>query len=694
MNAPVLPATIAPPAPFPLVLSQAMTQEAFAPGMRRATYDLLTSAGPIVVRVVAVDPHEPSVRLGSVVAGDRLVSSGETVSSMARRTGAVAGINADYFDIGQTNQPLGVVVRDGVLLRSPSKRIALDVRRDGTVRFENFTFGGSASYGSTTVPVTTFNEWPPQGGAGLVTAAFGVLGAAPGVTVAALEPKEPSPAGAAVDGATVNGAPVDGVYRVATTGNAVTGPANGLSLAFGPAALALANPPRPGDDVTIRIGLVPAPPDVSAAVGGGPLLVANGAPANDPNSPAPEETDVRFPVAGAALAPGGTLLLLSVDGRLPLVSVGVTRPEFGALMLGFGASQGMAFDSGGSATLVARELGDEAATVLNVPSDGQERPVADGLFVYSSAPVGPPAGLAVQPSPIVALAGADVAVRLAVVDAAGHSLAAAHLAGGDIVRGVDRSTTITLRASGFSADVPMRVVSQLSSLDVEAGTRVAAPGATVELSAVGRDESGVPVELGERVDWSADRGSFAGPGRYLAVDRDARIVARAGGATATFVLHVGNSRMPLDYFTAAGAARWQFATAPAGLGGSVTTDVKTATLTLGYDFTAGSRAAYASTSFELPGTPLAFSVDVEGDASGVALRAAFVNALGERRALTLAKRVDWTGWQTCDVALPDDLNPPVRLVSLYAVPSLGGAPVRAAGTIRFRNPSVLAAGTP
>jgi len=52
---------------------------------------------------------------------------------MALRTHAVAGINADYFDIGQTNQPLGIVVRDGALLRTPSRRVALDVDRDGHV---------------------------------------------------------------------------------------------------------------------------------------------------------------------------------------------------------------------------------------------------------------------------------------------------------------------------------------------------------------------------------------------------------------------------------------------------------------------------------------------------------------------------------------------------------------------------------
>jgi hypothetical protein len=682
MIAPVLPATLAPPAPFPRVVSQALAQDAIAPGIRRATYDLATVAGPLVVQVVAIDPSEPSVRLGSVVAGDRLVSAGETISSMARRTNAVAGVNADYFDIGQTNQPLNLVVRDGVLLRSPSQRIVLDVRRDRSVHFENFSFHGSASYGTATVPITSLNEWPPQGGAALITSDFGPLRAAPGVRVAAL-----SPVSTRQDGTP------SGVYRVTAVDDATAHVASGVALAFGSAAQTLAAPPQTGDVVTIDAGLTPPQTDLLAAVGGGPLLVRSGAPVNDPNAPAPEERDVRFPVSGAALESGGTLLLVSVDGRQRASSIGVTRPEFGALMLALGATDAMAFDSGGSATLVARELGDAGPSVANVPSDGEERPVADGLFAYSDAPLGPPAALVVRPAPLVALPNVDVPVRLTIVDAAGHVLRPAHLAGGDFVRGVARSTVVAVRASGFVANVPVRVVPQLARLDITTDTRIAQAGEVVTLRAVGRDESGAAVALGNRAAWSADAGSFVAPGVYRAATHDARIVVRAGGASATYAQHVGSRRLALDAFGGAGTAAWTFASAPRDLPGSLAIDAASQVLSLDYDFTAGARAAYATTSLLLPGEPLSFTADVEGDASGVAVRAAFINVLGERRALTLAKSVDWTGWQTQTLALPDDLNPPVRLVALYAVPSLGGAPARTAGALRFRNLSVVIAGS-
>ncbi len=158
---------------------------------------------------------------------------------------------------------------------------------------------------------------------------------------------------------------------------------------------------------------------VVTAVGGGPLLIANGQAVADPNAPAPEEAGLRFPVAGIATEADGTLLLIAVDGRLPRFSIGLTRAELGALMLALGARDGMATDSGGSATLVARVLGERLPRVLNTPSDGIERPVGDGLFIYSSANNGPAAMLVYRPSAIRALPNVTVTLRGTLTDAGG-----------------------------------------------------------------------------------------------------------------------------------------------------------------------------------------------------------------------------------------------------------------------------------
>jgi hypothetical protein len=678
---PSLPAELLPAAPFPLVISQSHVSEFVAPGVRRATYRLQTSDGPLVVNVVAVDPRDPTVRFGAVLANDRLISGGETVSSMARRTGAIAGVNADYFDIGNTNQPLNIVVKDGVLERTPSKRVALDVRADRSVHFESIAFSGTVSYGGASLPLTSVNEWPPQGGAGMLTPAYGALKPAPGVTIAELVPADP----AHLPGS------IPGTYRVASVDDQPPPAPSGALLAFGPAAKATLAPPAAGESLIVAADTVPALEAMRCAVGGGPLLLAGGRIASDPNAPAPEETDVRFPVSGAATTASGELLLASVDGRQPALSIGVTRPEFAQLFLGFGAGDAMAFDSGGSATLVARVLGERDATVLNSPSDGQERAVADGFFVYSDAPRGPATRLVVRPSPIVALPRATVAVRLARVDAAGHALGTAHLVGGDVVHVGDATGVRDLRAGGVAARVPVEIVPRLARLDIEPDLRDPDPGATVRLRATGFDDDGRVVATDGAVQWSADRGTFAAPGLYRAGARDARIVALAGGARATFDLPVGRHIESLPIFDPAHAGRWSASSAPPGLQRPLAFSPR-GEMQVPYDFSGAVRAAYADGDVALPGEPLAFSVDVRGSGNGVGVRAAFVNRFGERRVLTLTKAIDWEGWQTRHIDLPPDLNPPVRLVSLYVVDSLANAATHASGTVTFRDARVVVAG--
>lgn len=638
MLAPALPAAFAPPPPFPAIVRRAAVDPAFvAPGVARADYRIVTADGPLAIHVVAVDPREPTVRLGAVVAHDRLVSRGETVSSMARRTGAVAGINADYFDIGATYQPLNVVVRDGVLLRSPSARAALWVDRAGRVAMGTMTFSGALRWDGATLPLAGLDVWPPNRGASLLLPVLGTPPAAEGVSTIPL--------------------------------------AGGARLALPPGSAEPA--PPPGSAVAADLTLVPPLAGIRTAVGGGPLLVRDGAPYDDPHAPAPEETLRRFPLAGAAVRADGTLALVVVDGRRPERSIGLTRPQFGALLRAFGARDGMAFDSGGSSTLVARVLGDPRASVRNDPSDGVERPVADGLFVYSDAPRGRPDRLAFRPPVVRALRGARVAVAAFRVDAAGHAF------------GKAPGFVVTARP-GLRAAVPVTVVTRLAALHVEPSHPNPDPGAALRLRAIGEDARGDEIAVDGAVRWSASGATIASDGTLRAGARDALVVARAGGVATRVAIPVGRHDVAQTVF--ADPAAWRFASAPAGAPGAVA--VAGGTLRLDYDLRGTTRAAYAATTLALPGEPVALALEVDGDGSGVPLRASFVNRYGEPVALTLAARVDWSGPRRLRVRIPGELNPPVVLRALYVVPSLGGPPVRSAGMLRFRGLVLTEPGTP
>jgi phosphodiester glycosidase len=696
-----LPARIAPQAPFPLVIAQSSSDAFVAPGVVLARYNLATNAGPLVVCALSIDLREPMLRLGAVLANDRLISGGETVSAMARRTHAVAGVNADYFDIGATNQPLNIVVRDGALVRTPSGRAAMTVTRDRHVRFETYRFSGTVTDADRSWPLGAVDEWPPQAtGASLMLPAFGPPPERAGVTIAALEPKGPL-AGS-----------LSGAYRVTSVSDASSAHARGVALAFAPGAASAGALPVTGDVVRVDASTDPPLDDVLFALGGGPLLLQGGAPYADPDPPSPGEALHHDPQVGALRRDDDGLVFVEVDGRMPDYSAGLTRPEFGALLRAFGAVDAIAFDSGGSATIVARSPGDAQATVQNVPSDGAERPVADGFFIYSDAPLGPPARLVVRPAPIVLLAGAIAAPTAVVTDAAGHPLASnratrfvsvepatlARIEPAVVLGLAPGSGTLRVARGSLSAEVPVRVVGRLARLRIEPAHANPDPGGVVAYRAVGTDAAGAPVEVTGRVRWSATHGTVEGDGRLHAGTADAQVTAFAGGAEASVVALVGRREIALPLLFP--PIPWTFSTVPAGGNGSVT--VASGQLNLTYDLSAPVRAAYAGTSVDLLGTPLAFSVEVRAGAGGsgaeapntgdVSVRAAFLNAQGQRVAVTVARRVDWAGWQRRVVTLPANARAPLQLRSLYVV-GAGAQPARGRGVISFRDARVTFAGT-
>ena len=342
--------------------------EALAPGVDFAQVATHIKAGPVVYTVMSVDQHDPTIRLGTALAQDKIVSGGERTSMIAQRVGALAGVNGDYYDIGRTYAPQGIVVRDGVLLRTPIERYALTVHPDRTVSFDMYRFSGTVRTPHARFKLTQINDWPARN-VTLITPEFGGVTPVPSMTFVALAKLSPHRY-------RVTAIPPDGVKTEPTYG-----------LLFGDESAKNGKPPRVGDVVEVTYDTEPSLRNVAAAVGGGPLLVKDGAWFEDPHAPAPDERDVHWSVVGVGKLADQSLVFMEVDGRHPLRSIGMTRPEFAQLMIDYNVTDGFALDSGGSATLVARPPFQKDIAVRTVPSDDSgERWISDGFFVFSDAP--------------------------------------------------------------------------------------------------------------------------------------------------------------------------------------------------------------------------------------------------------------------------------------------------------------------
>ncbi|CAG7637685.1 hypothetical protein PAESOLCIP111_03868 [Paenibacillus solanacearum] len=83
---------------------------------------------------------------------------------------------------------------------------------------------------------------------------------------------------------------------------------------------------------------------------------------------------------------GSKLYLIVVDGRQAGYSDGMSVLEAAAYLQSLGMEHAINLDGGGSSTYAVRQPGDTELRVLNRPSDGELRPVANALLVVSGEP--------------------------------------------------------------------------------------------------------------------------------------------------------------------------------------------------------------------------------------------------------------------------------------------------------------------
>lgn len=118
-------------------------------------------------------------------------------------------------------------------------------------------------------------------------------------------------------------------------------------------------------------------------VGGGPQLIRAGKIAittAQEKMTAPGFATDRHPRTAIALLESGKLLLITVDGRQPGLSVGMSLQSLAELLLEFSAVEAINLDGGGSTTMVVQNK------AVNRPSDQTgERPVSDAILVFTKS---------------------------------------------------------------------------------------------------------------------------------------------------------------------------------------------------------------------------------------------------------------------------------------------------------------------
>ncbi|MHB8642376.1 MAG: phosphodiester glycosidase family protein [Gaiellaceae bacterium] len=356
------------------------------PGVTYSRAVQFTAHGPVVFHIITAPKPgglyslQPVLANGTIVGRARVTDIEKSVSS----TATVAGVNGDLFNWND-GHPSGVVMRNGVLDHPPlAGRTSIGIGSDGMLHLDRVSYAGYWKGTGMRRPVG-LNDVPGASGVSLFTTSYG--------------PATPASTGAATEAvlqtfpsASPNTDLLAVVSQIATTHGATSiAPGTAVLQARGSSASVLTAEAPLGTTVTIHLTLTPGWQGIANALGGGPLIVANGRAIFRANELfTTDQIAPRDPRTAVGQKADGSILLVTVDGRQPGYSVGVTNYDLAVALKRFGAVWASALDSGGSSTMAFD------GTLLNHPSEATgERLVKEALLVEYTGVYEPPPGVRV-----------------------------------------------------------------------------------------------------------------------------------------------------------------------------------------------------------------------------------------------------------------------------------------------------------
>ncbi len=157
------------------------------------------------------------------------------------------------------------------------------------------------------------------------------------------------------------------------------GPAVTDGFAWAPAARARPALTIDADKNARILALKDVPADARQVIAGSDILVQGGKSALANTSAFALN---RHPRTAVGLSDAGkTLICVVVDGRAAPDAVGMSLGELTDLMLSLGCKDALNLDGGGSSEMVMRDAKTGQLRVLNQPSDGRERAIANALGI-------------------------------------------------------------------------------------------------------------------------------------------------------------------------------------------------------------------------------------------------------------------------------------------------------------------------
>ena len=663
---------------------QKYIEEPVTRGITAYRFERLDAKGWQRGNVLVVDLKDSNVKADLLFPGS--LSSRQSLSGMIKNTGAVAGVNGDFFDIGKTNAPLGVAINDNNILKSDQSRNqsrSVGITNDGLGFVAHILFQGTLKNvtRNAPVPLNGINEVTPQPGQIVLynslwgqASRAGLVGK--GVPFTEIVVRNNAVA-EILDNKTYSHPPDANTQILLGSGTA----AAPLKAAF-----------AAGEQVEITYNTNPDFKNIQFALSGDVPLVENGNPVSQPSNP------YTHPRTAVGISQDKTkMYVATIDGRYA-GSRGMTYDELGVFMASLGAWNAVNLDSGGSTEMISRPLAETTPVITNRPSDGAERPVPNGLGFWSTAPAGSLAGFKLEPMQNnKVLSGLTRSITAKAFDEYTNPLTGqfnpswssdhpeiGSFAANGVFKGLAAGkTTVTATSNGKTGSIEMQVLGSPVRITPSVRNMDLTSGQAASFVVRGTDNAGYEALIESRdITLEYDRSLLeitpAANGKYtikpLGGNFATTVTISAGGLKTTMAVTAGTERKLVNTFD--NGAQWSFVPTPAETTGSVSltqAEGRGNVLKLQYDFTKTDAHRMADIKaepgpIELPGRPIRVGILANGDnAHGEWLRMTLRDSANKVFYVDLAKTIDWKGWKYVSGAIPSEAVAPIRLDRIYVV---------------------------
>jgi hypothetical protein len=409
--------------------------------------------------------------------------------------------------------------------------------------------------------------------------------------------------------------------------------------------------------------------------------------------------------------------IVCIDGRTN--GIGATHAEAAKIMQEYGCYDAIHFDGGGSTTMVVQQENESSPSLVNVPSEGSLRAVANGIGIKATGE----SGVASWVKPYVEgssdnylFKSLENTINVNLYDGKLQEMSvdknklsfSSSLKGkwvdNTFIPEEEGSGTITVSYGDLTGSIDVLVLKGAAAIQATADSYAVAAGESTKLNAYLVNKDGYELSIGsDDVEWSVDDesvgtvsgGVFTGKSEGVAT-----VTAKSHDVSTKLTIGVGKRYIAVNGFESYRNQKVTLSATDGSVKGSsnVVSGVGhegSASLKVAYTFAGGKTTTQSVTSsFDnnkliLPDGATNLMLWCKGDGSTNRLKATFTDGSGKSADVILSDNLSFDSWTKLSCNIPSELSSPVTLASV-SVEALNTDSGEISGEVYIDDVTVLA----